>query len=173
MSLVLRHKPEVIGLKLDERGYLSIEDFLFAAEKNGRKLTYEDLKFVVDNDNKKRYSISNDGLKIRANQGHSVSVDVELVPRIPEQGYLYHGTQRRNIESIMSSGINKGNRLHVHLSDNLETAKKVGVRRGSDFVILYIDCKKMVADGHTFYLSENNVWLVDFIPSEYISEKED
>lgn len=167
MSLVLRHNPQAAGISLDAHGWAEIDALVRGMNENGFAVTSEGIQFVVKNNDKKRFNISQDGTKIRAAQGHSVAVDVELKESEPPE-FLYHGTQKTNEKSILSNGINSGRRLHVHLSEDLKTARIVGSRRGKDFVIFEILAKKMFCSGHKFFLSENNVWLADFVPPEYI-----
>jgi putative RNA 2'-phosphotransferase len=166
ISLVLRHKPEVIGLTLDENGWADCEELVSKLNSHNKHLLFsmEDLVYIVDSDNKSRYKISEG--KIRANQGHSINVDVELAQRVPPD-ILYHGTALRNVPSLMEFGILKQSRLYVHLSDKHTTASIVGERHGAPFVFK-IDAKKMYTDGHLFYLSENNVWLTKHVPPEYL-----
>lgn len=168
ISLILRHKPEVIGIKLDSEGYADTNELLEGVNKSGRYITLDMLKDIVATDKKGRYSFNSDFSKIRANQGHSVKVDVGLKELKPPK-YLYHGTASKNIQSIMDRGISKMNRLYVHLSDNKDTAIQVGRRHGLP-TLLKIDAIKMYEEGHKFYRSENGVWLVDFVDVKYIKE---
>jgi len=165
LSLLLRHQPELYGLHLDEQGWCSIEELLAAFAKKGQDLSLDLLLDVVAESDKKRFSFSPDGLFIRANQGHSVEVDLGYAPQQPP-AVLYHGTADRFLPSILNVGILKGKRHHVHLSLDVETATKVGERHGR-VVILQIDAAAMHADGHTFYCSDNGVWLVDEVPIGY------
>jgi len=164
LSFILRHKPEAINLKLDEKGWADIDEIILKTKKFSlnRKL----IEKVVLEDNKQRYII--DGDKIRANQGHSINVDLELKPQIPPK-ILHHGTATRFIDSIMKTGLKTQNRQYVHLSKDLKTAKNVGSRHGK-VVILNIDTISMLEDGFEFYISENGVWLTNHIPIKYISE---
>ena len=167
ISLILRHKPEAINIKLDRFGYAYVDELIAGINKSGKHtIDFEKLKNIVNEDKKGRYSFSDDFTKIRANQGHSIRVDVELKEAIPPNT-LYHGTATRNLENILSSGIKKMSRLYVHLSDNIETASQVGKRHGSP-IILKVDAKKMHKDGYKFYISENKVWLTDTVPSLYV-----
>lgn len=167
LSLVLRHKPEVIGLNLDENGWADVEELQEKCAKQNRAFTLEELDEVVETNDKKRFIFNEDKTKIRANQGHSIEVDLALKPQQPPE-FLYHGTAEINISSILEKGIEKRNRQHVHLSHDKETATKVGMRHGKP-VILTIETEKMFQDGIDFYLSENNVWLTDFVDAKYIS----
>ncbi|UPT69138.1 MAG: RNA 2'-phosphotransferase [Sphingobacteriales bacterium JAD_PAG50586_3] len=166
ISLVLRHKPETIGVTLDENGWADVADLLQKFNAHGTAITFDELKAIVDENTKKRFAFNDDFTKIRANQGHSVEVDLKLQPQTPP-AILYHGTALKNLDSIKEKGLLKGERQHVHLSDNIATATQVGSRHGKP-IVLHIDTVTMLADGHIFYLSDNNVWLTDFVPAEYI-----
>jgi len=166
LSFVLRHRPEEIGLQLDEAGWASVEELLDACTKAGRTLTREELEHIVATSDKKRFSFSEDRLHIRANQGHSLQVDLGYTPCEPP-AVLYHGTARRFLESIQREGLNKGKRHHVHLSSDAVTAARVGSRHGKP-IVLRIMSDQMHADGYLFYLSANSVWLTDRVPPAYI-----
>lgn len=167
LSLVLRHQPEVIGMKLDPEGWLDIQELIANADKNGNRFTLNDLLDVVETNDKKRFALSDDGLRIRASQGHSVSgVDLQLKPIEPPDR-LYHGTVGEFIDLIKTEGLRKRSRNHVHLSDNVATATKVAERRGKA-IILEVMSKEMHSDGFAFYLSANGVWLTDSVPAKYI-----
>jgi len=167
LSLVLRHQPEVIGMQLDSEGWLPIDELIQNANRNGKELSLELLHEVVASCEKKRFALSDDGLKIRANQGHSVP-DVELnLESVPPPKELYHGTVSAFLASIREQGLLKRSRNHVHLSADVETAKKVGARHGKP-VILMIRTEAMHQFGHTFYLSANGVWLTDAVPIKFI-----
>jgi putative RNA 2'-phosphotransferase len=170
LSLVLRHQPETIGVSLDPNGWIDVEVLLGAMAQHGRTLSREDLERLVRESDKQRFALSEDGKRIRANQGHSVEVDLALAPQTPPE-ILYHGTVDRFLDSILSTGLRKGERHHVHLSANLETAEKVGQRRGQP-VILEIRSGDMHRAGVPFFLSDNGVWLVDHVPTEFIVHKE-
>ena len=170
MSLVLRHKPEAIGLQLDSNGWADVAELIAKSNAKNLNITLDMLKLVVETNEKKRFAFNDDKTKIRANQGHSVVVDVELKLTTPPD-VLYHGTALKNREEILSKGLNKMSRLHVHLSQDIETAKKVGGRHGKPMVLV-VDAKQMHADGNKFYLSENGVWLVQYVPTRYIKEYE-
>lgn len=167
ISLILRHRPEVIGVKLDKNGWCNVDDLISKMNSNGQKITRSELECIVKNDNKGRYTYNSDGTKIRANQGHSIDVDIQLKKVHPPK-YLYHGTVQKYVTPILKGGIKKGQRQYVHLSSNIEVAKEVGMRRGIP-VIFKIESGIMHTDGYEFYLSKNNVWLCDFIPSKYAS----
>lgn len=166
LSRILRHKPELIGIELDNNGYVAVETLLNALQNSQFPMTRAILDEVVANNDKKRFSYSDDGLKIRANQGHSVSVDLGLSPQTPPP-VLYHGTARDNLDSIWQTGLTAQSRHHVHLSSDVETAIKVGKRHGA-VAVLRVDTAQMVADGVVFYRSANGVWLVDTVPPNYL-----
>lgn len=168
LSLVLRHSPETIGLKLDENGWADVEELIIKCNKKGSqsKMTAELLDYVVENNDKKRFAFNDDKTKIRASQGHSISVELNLAETEPSE-YLYHGTVLKFLDNIKKEGLQKMSRQHVHLSKDKETAFKVGSRRGIP-QILKIKSGEMFKDGFTFYLSENNVWLTDEVPVKYI-----
>ena len=166
LSLVLRHEPGCIGIVLDEQGWTDCEKLIQAAGRHGMRFNLATLLEVVRTSDKKRLRLSEDGTRIRANQGHSVKVDLGLEPKQPPE-MLYHGTVEKFLEAIRSTGLHKGERHHVHLSPDLKTATKVGERRGKP-VILTIRAAAMSAAGHPFYLSDNGVWLTDAVPPEFI-----
>lgn len=166
ISLILRHKPEAVGISLDEHGYASVNSLIKGVNERGKKLDFETLQSIVKEDEKGRYSFNEDMTLIRANQGHSIKVSIPL-RKMPPPEFLYHGTADKSVASILTAGIKSMSRLYVHLSDNVATATQVGKRHG-DPVILKVNSGDMYRDGHRFFLSENNVWLVDFVPKEYI-----
>lgn len=168
ISYVLRHNPDAAGIKLSENGWADVNELLDGINKTGRKINFETLKTIVDKDNKRRFSFNDDMTKIRANQGHSINVQVEMAERIPPD-VLYHGTAERFLENIKKYGIVKKTRRYVHLSNDAETAIKVGSRHGKP-VVLTIDTKQMVADGYRFLLSANGVWQSQDVPWKYIIE---
>jgi putative RNA 2'-phosphotransferase len=166
LSLILRHEPERVGIKLDCAGWVNVDELLVAVNQHGLPLTLEELKHVVATNDKKRLAFSEDGSKIRANQGHSIEVDLQYQPEAPPE-FLYHGTPEKFVESIRATGLNKGERHDVHLSPDVVTAAKVGQRRGKP-VILKLRAGEMHRAGHVFRRSANNVWLVNFVPVEFI-----
>jgi putative RNA 2'-phosphotransferase len=166
LSLVLRHQPEKIGLHLDPAGWASVEELLEACQNHEFPLAKNELEAVIAGSDKQRFSFSDDRLQIRANQGHSVNVDLGYQPAVPPEE-LYHGTVERFLMSILDSGLSKGKRHHVHLSADRETAQKVGARRGVP-VILRVMSGRMDRDGYLFFRSENRVWLTDKVPPEYL-----
>ena len=168
LSLVLRHQPDVIGMQLDSEGWLPIDQLLENANKHGKSITLELLHEVVATNDKKRFALSDDGLRIRASQGHSVTT-VELnLEHIKPLEFLYHGTVAAFIESIRQQGLQKRSRNHVHLSPDKETAMKVGSRRGKP-IILTVQASRMHESGHEFFLSANGVWLTNAVPTEFIA----
>lgn len=166
LSLVLRHNPGEIGIALDANGWVAVDELLRALSAHHFPLTRAELDDVVANNSKKRFAYSDDGLRIRANQGHSVNIDLGYEPAKPP-GLLYHGTADRNVESILANGIQRRARNHVHLSPDRETAIMVGQRHGRP-VVLEIRSGAMHADGIPFYQSANGVWLVAEVPAKYI-----
>jgi putative RNA 2'-phosphotransferase len=166
LSLVLRHRPEKVGLELDESGWVSVERLIEASRAHGVEFTLEELQNVVASNDKKRFSLSDDGLWIRANQGHSIKVELGYAPTVPPE-ILYHGTAERFLASIKQQGLIKGRRHHVHLSSEVETATKVGQRHGRP-VVLRVEAGLMHRDGFVFYLSANGVWLAEFVPVRYL-----
>lgn len=163
LSLVLHHNPLAAGIRLDPNGWADVNELLTGANRSGKRIDREALERIVRENNKRRYSFNEDHTKIRANQGHSIEVVVELRIQTPPRT-LYHGTASRFLDSIRQQGITKRNRQHVHLSADIETAVKVGSRHGKA-VVLFIDAAAMAKDGYTFYLSENGVWLCDAVPA--------
>ncbi|MDP6443257.1 MAG: RNA 2'-phosphotransferase [Pirellulaceae bacterium] len=166
LSYVLRHCPEEIGIELGDGGWVEVDTLLNQAAQHGKSISRELLDRVVRENDKQRFAISEDGRRIRANQGHSVDVDLGLEPRTPPNT-LHHGTVERFLAPIAADGLDRGARRHVHLSRDRETAESVGQRRGAP-IILRIDAAAMHAAGHEFYLSENGVWLTDHVPPQYI-----
>lgn len=167
LSLVLRHDPGKIGLRLDEAGWASVDELIAAAARSGMAIDRETLARVVAENDKQRFALSPDGARIRASQGHSVKVDLGLAPREPPE-LLYHGTAARNVDSIRASGLHAASRTHVHLSADEETARRVGQRHGPP-VVLTVAAGRMHRDGRAFFRSENGVWLTDAVPAEYIA----
>ena len=170
ISLILRHKPEVIGISLDEHGWADVQELIDGVNRaEGHSLDKDLLEEIVRTDEKQRYSFSEDHSLIRANQGHSVPVDVELEEKTPP-AILWHGTGEKSVPSIDRLGLVPGSRLYVHLSSDMETARKVGARHGKP-VIYRVDCEKMVQDGFRFYLSVNKVWLTKEVPARYLGKE--
>jgi putative RNA 2'-phosphotransferase len=169
LAKYLRHAPHKIGLTLQPGGWVPVVDLLHAARNHGFFISYDDLIECVKTNDKQRFAFNESGDLIRANQGHSVKVDLQLEERDPPET-LYHGTVEWFMASILKDGLVRGERHHVHLSKDLETATKVGARRGKP-VILKIDFGKMHRDGFKFYLSLNGVWLTDAVPTGYLSRR--
>lgn len=165
IALILRHKPETIDIKLDSHGWASVDDLIRGVSKT-HPLTMEMLKMIVEIDDKQRFAFNEDKTLIRANQGHSVSVDVQLKEAVPPK-ILYHGTAEKYVPTIDQLGLIPKTRLYVHLSETVETATKVGARHGKP-VIYAVDAEKMTVDGFKFYLSVNGVWLTKTVPIEYL-----
>jgi len=168
ISLVLRHNPDAAGIKLDKHGWANVDELINGIGNTGRRIDMSILEEIVASDQKKRYSFSDDRRLIRANQGHSISVDVELKEEEPPM-FLYHGTAKRFLDSIDIEGLKPMSRLYVHLSKDIETALKVGSRHGQT-IALKICSKEMFDEGYKFFLSENGVWLTKQVPIKYIHE---
>jgi putative RNA 2'-phosphotransferase len=168
LSKHLRHQPERIGLKLAVGGWVSVDELLGACAKHFFPLNRAELDEVVARNDKKRFSFDSTGTLIRANQGHSVEVDLQLEPAIPPD-VLYHGTEQGAVEAIMQMGLCKMLRHHVHLSSDMATARAVGARHGRP-VVFAVDATRMYMAGYTFYCSANRVWLVDHVPPKYLRQ---
>lgn len=165
MSLILRHKPEVIGISLDEHGWANVEELIAGIAKNN-EFNMEILEEIVRTDSKMRYSFNEDKTLIRANQGHSIPVDVELEEKEPPE-WLWHGTGEKYSASIDMQGLIPKSRLYVHLSKDRETAVNVGTRHGKP-VLYRVQSGLMHAGGYKFYLSANGVWLTKEVPVQYL-----
>jgi putative RNA 2'-phosphotransferase len=166
LSKHLRHEPERLGLELAPGGWVRIDDLLAACARNRFPITREQLEDVVATSDKQRFSFDSTGTLIRANQGHSTSVDLQLEPAVPPP-LLYHGTGAPFVDAIQSDGLKKMARHHVHLSIDVPTATKVGARHGKP-VVFEVDAAAMHQAGHVFYVSANGVWLTDVVPPEYL-----
>ena len=166
LSLVLRHQPERIGVSLDEAGWARVSELVKCAHRAGMSLSEAVIAEVVQKNDKRRFTLSEDGSRIRANQGHSLSVDLGLDPIEPPD-FLYHGTATGFLRSIHEHGLRRGQRQHVHLSPDEKTATRVGQRHGKP-VVLRIRSGAMYARGHAFFLSANGVWLTEQVPLGYI-----
>lgn len=166
LSLILRHKPETIGLQLDAQGWADVEQLRTLAATHGKPITMDLLLRVVAENDKKRFVFNADESRIRANQGHSIEIDLALEPIEPPTE-LFHGTATRFIESIREHGLIRGQRQHVHLSLDSETATKVGHRHGEP-VVLVVAATRLFESGGVFFRSENGVWLTNEVPVEYI-----
>ena len=171
LSFALRHRPDEAGITLDEGGWADVPAVLEAAARHGYTLCLDDLRQVVENNDKQRFALSEDLGRIRKSQGHSVKVELGYTPAEPFE-VLFHGTVARFLDAIRSQGLRKGKRQHVHLSADEATAQGVGRRRGAP-VLLRVRALAMHRDGFVFYLSDNGVWLTDAVPARYISFPED
>ena len=167
LSLILRHRPEVIGITLDEHGWADTDE-LIRGVRRSRPFDMDDLERIVREDEKNRYSFNEDRTKIRANQGHSLDVDVELEKK-KAPGILYHGTGEKYVSSIDREGLRPMNRLYVHLSETYGTAVKIGQRHGRP-VVYQIDCRRMEEEGCDFYRSVNGVWLTKRVLPKYLKK---
>ena len=165
ISLILRHKPETIGIALDEHGWANVDELISGIAKT-RPFDMAMLEKIVRTDEKQRYSFNDDRTLIRANQGHSIPVDVELEKQVPPD-VLYHGTGEKFAASIQAQGLIHKSRLYVHLSADYDTAVKVGARHGKP-VVFQIDAKGMAQSGFDFFKSVNGVWLTEFVPVGFI-----
>lgn len=166
ISLILRHKPEAVGITLDEHGWADVEELIRKVNET-HPIDMKVLEEIVSSDNKQRYSFNEDKTLIRANQGHSIKVDVELERAVPPD-VLYHGTAVRFTESINEQGLISKSRLYVHLSKDYATAINVGRRHGKP-IVYEVDCARMVKDGYEFFISVNGVWLTREVPAQYLS----
>jgi putative RNA 2'-phosphotransferase len=167
MSYLLRHHPEKGPIELDEHGWCDVEELIRALQKRW-PMDRERLDRIVREDEKQRYSYSEDHTKIRANQGHSIPVDVELTEAVPP-AVLYHGTGEKSVPSIRKEGLKPMSRLYVHLSLTAQQARKVGSRHGHP-VVFAIDAGQMAIDGYAFYLSANHIWLTKEVPAKYLHQ---
>ena len=170
ISLILRHKPEAIKITLDKHGWADVTD-LIAGISQTQFINREILEKIVREDEKQRYSFNEDKTKIRANQGHSVSVDVELKQAAPPE-ILYHGTGKKYTDTIDREGLISKSRLYVHLSSDYTTAVNVGARHGKP-VVYKVLARKMAENGYLFQVSVNGVWLVKVVPVRYLEKLED
>ena len=169
LSMILRHRPQAAGIELDAHGWADIDELLAGMQKRYPLFDREMLEQIVARDEKQRYAFDETHARIRANQGHSIQVDVELQEKIPPD-VLWHGSARRFDHAIRREGLKPMSRLYVHLSKDTETALKVGKRHGEP-VVYAVDTKAMVKDGYHFYLSANNVWLTRSVPPHYLREE--
>lgn len=167
LSLVLRHQPQKIGLQLDGAGWVGIDELQTRAAAHGKTISRALLQQVVASNDKQRFAISEDGLRIRANQGHTIAIDLGLTPAVPP-ARLLHGTASRFLDAILQQGLDKRQRHHVHLTTREDIARSVGQRYGK-VVMLAIDAEAMQRDGHVFYESENHVWLTEHVPPRYLT----
>jgi len=163
LTYALRHKPSEFGLNMQTGGWVPVEQVL-----NSLDLKYGELELIILTDNKGRFSLSPDKTLVRANQGHSINIDLQLDEVEPPE-ILYHGTVEKYMKWILADGLRKMSRHHVHLSGDIETAEQVASRRKTDNVILKVKAHDMWEQGHKFYLSDNGVWLTDHVPPEFLS----
>jgi putative RNA 2'-phosphotransferase len=166
LSKHLRHQPERLGLELLPGGWVNVEQLLAAAAANGFEISLAQLQQVVTSNDKQRFAFNDAGDLIRANQGHSIEVDLQLTAKIPPN-LLYHGTNIKAIEPILATGLDKMSRHHVHLTTDLNMACKVGGRRGKS-AVLVVNTIAMIDDGYDFYCTDNDVWLVESVPPQYL-----
>jgi putative RNA 2'-phosphotransferase len=166
LSLVLRHKPETIGIELDQNGWADVKSLLEKSNKYGLQFDLEMLKYIVETNPKKRFAFDHNFSKIRASQGHSLEIELGYSNQKPPQ-FLFHGTSEKSVESIWENGIEKQKRQHVHLSSDIDTAIKVGQRHGKPFIFKIL-AEEMYNDKFEFYISDNNVWLTNFVPKKYL-----
>lgn len=167
LSYVLRHRPDTVGLELQDGGWVNVRDLLTALARTGTDVSPEVLERVVAENDKQRFEFNPSGTQIRARQGHSTEVELGYTACQPPD-VLYHGTATRSLESILQQGLLKGKRHHVHLSTNIETMIQVGMRHGKP-VVLAIDAARMYADGVEFFVTGNDVWLTDHVSPQYLS----
>jgi putative RNA 2'-phosphotransferase len=168
LSLVLRHEPQLVGITLDEAGWVDVDVLLEGCRRKGQAVTRAELEEVVRTSDKQRFALSEDGKRIRANQGHSVPVELGYESAEPPE-VLLHGTAEKAIDGIRREGIHKGQRHHVHLSEREDTAGAVGRRHGK-LVVFEVAAGRMRRDGFAFFRTPNGVWLVDHVPPEYLKE---
>ena len=166
LSLHLRHEPGRLGLGLAPGGWVGVDELLEACARKGFDVSRAELEEVVARNDKRRFSFDETGARVRANQGHSVEVDLQLAPATPP-AVLYHGTGERSVGAILAGGLHRMSRHHVHLSADAETARRVGTRHGRP-VVFEVEAARMHADGHVFHVSANGVWLVESVPTEYL-----
>mgnify|MGYP000005811629 CR=1 FL=1 len=164
LARILRHSPEFIGIELDSQGWVGVDDLLRAMKKAGRGMTRAQLEEIVATNDKSRFTLRGD--MIRAAQGHSIQVDLGLVPLEPPE-MLYHGTASRNLDAIFAEGLVPGRRRQVHLSLDPATATRVGERHGKP-TVLRVEAGRMHADGYAFFRADNGVWLTDRVPAKYL-----
>jgi putative RNA 2'-phosphotransferase len=169
LSYVLRHQPDAIGITLDREGWTDIAALIAAANSDGKQVDRDLIQTVVATSDKKRFAISDDGLRIRAVQGHSTeSVDINYVEKVPPE-FLYHGTATRFLEAIRKEGLRPGSRQYVHLSKDIQTATTVGQRHGKP-VVLKIAASTMHQQGFKFYQADNGLWLTENVPAHFLRD---
>lgn len=168
LSLILRHQPQTIGLTLDAAGWADVDELLQRLNQHGHPTDRAQLEAVVAQSDKQRFALSPDGQSIRANQGHSVPVELGYTPQTPPE-LLYHGTATRHLEAIRAEGLRRGERHHVHLSPDADTARRVGQRHGSP-VVLTVRAGDLHRQGHPFFVSDNGVWLTESVPPGFLQQ---
>jgi len=171
LSLVLRHQPETIGIQLDESGWTNITELIEKANSYGIKFDIETLNHIVATNSKRRFAINDTLDKIRASQGHSIGIELGYTNQQPPE-ILFHGTGEKCVPSILETGLEKRGRQHVHLSSDIETAIKVGQRHGKPFVFKVL-AEQMYKDSFQFFISDNGVWLIDNVPTKYLSRNDE
>ena len=167
LSLILRHSPETINIQLDPNGWVNTDELITKMNEHGHSIDIHKLRIVVESNNKKRFTFNDDSTMIRANQGHSVEVNLELAPKTPPE-FLYHGTATKNMEDILDHGIKSMNRNHVHLTTDFDTAVTVAKRHGSDITIIKVSALSMHTSGQSFYQSKNGVWLTEKVQPNFM-----
>jgi putative RNA 2'-phosphotransferase len=167
LSRHLRHNPDRLGLRLEPGGWVRVDDLLRACADRGLRVSREDLDDVVERNDKRRFAFDESGTRLRANQGHSVPVDLQLSPATPPPT-LFHGTNRGAVDAILREGLRPMGRHHVHLSTTIDVARRVGARRGRP-VVLAVAAGAMSAEGHAFYVTENEVWLTAAVPCRFLT----
>lgn len=171
LSLVLRHQPETIGIQLDQNGWTDVNELIEKANYNGIKFDRETLNHIVATNPKKRFAFNESLDKIRASQGHSIEIELGYTSQKPPE-ILFHGTAEIFVQSILSTGLEKRSRQHVHLSSDIETANKVGQRHGKPFIFNVL-AEQMYNDNFQFYISDNGVWLTDNVPTKYLKRNDE
>lgn len=171
LSLVLRHKPETIGIELDQNGWTDVDTLLKNSNSYGIKFDKEILKHIVETNSKKRFAFNETFDRIRASQGHSIEIELGYTSKKPPE-ILYHGTSEKSVQSILDTGLEKQSRQQVHLSADIETAIKVGQRHGKPFVFKVL-AEQMYKDKFEFFISDNGVWLTDTVPTKYLEQTDD
>lgn len=171
LSLVLRHKPETIGIELDQNGWTDVDTLLKNSNSYGIKFDKEILKHIVETNSKKRFAFNETFDRIRASQGHSIEIELGYTSKMPPE-ILYHGTSEKSVQSILDTGLEKQSRQQVHLSADIETAIKVGQRHGKPFVFKVL-AEQMYKDKFEFFISDNGVWLTDTVPTKYLEQTDD
>lgn len=171
LSLVLRHQPEIIGLELDQNGWVDINDLLQKSNNHGQQLDRHILNHIVATNSKKRFAFNDNLDKIRASQGHSIEIELGYTNQKPPT-LLFHGTSEQSVQSIQVSGLEKRNRQHVHLSSQIETAINVGKRHGKP-VVFKVQAEQMYLDNYAFFFSDNCVWLTECVPPKYLKRMEE